>query len=150
MITLYKEHQVQLISTNLGISKTTVKTILDEYVAYIKGKLDMGEPVKFLNVVKFRVDKQDVQIHETLAYTSTEMAKKLKLSSVVVSRVLLCFEEMILEDIINGLAYNVRGLFTLKLDGGVLSLKKSFIYNNYDIRAMVVGSFKRKVKEKVA
>lgn len=146
MVTLYRDEQVNTISYNLNIPKVLVHEVLTTYINMLSEKISNGEPARFLNICHIRVDGVKETKHETLAYTATELAKKLNQSSVVVGRILENYEESIIEDLKNGYSYNIRGLVNLKMEGGSVNSKKSTKYDGYDIRVMLIGSFKRRVK----
>ena len=72
MVTLYRDEQVNTLSYNLNIPKSTVRSIITGYVEYVKSCLREGEPCKFLNIVKFRVNGRDEKKHPRIIYNNYE------------------------------------------------------------------------------
>lgn len=151
METIYRDVQVAQLSRKLNIPKSTVSEILNEYVGYLKGKLDNGETVKFLNICYLRVAGKEEKERETLAYVSTEIGRKVNVGSVVVLRVLTSFEEYLISDLQRFYSYSIRGLIRIKLEKNhkgeyKVRTKKSTVYNGKDVYVTTLGSFKRKAE----
>lgn len=151
METVYKDTQISQVSNHLNIPKTTVYEIFTTYVDYLKEKIDNGETVKFLDVCYLRVNGKDEQVHETLAYISHELADKLKLSQVVVYRVLTTYSEFLIRDLKKLNSYSIRGLIRIKLERNYkgeykVRTRKSTIYNGKDVYVTTTNFFKRKVE----
>lgn len=151
METIYRDVQVDQLSRKLGIHKSTVSAILNEYIGYLKHKLSQGETVKFLNICYLRVAGKDEKERETLAYISTEIGRKLKIGSAVVFRVLTSFEEYLISDLQRFYSYSIRGLIRIKLEKNYkgeykVRTKKSTVYNGIDVYVTTLGSFKRKAE----
>ena len=149
--TVYKDAQISQVSKHLNIPKTTVYQIFTAYVDYLKGKIDKGETVKFLDVCYLRVNGKDEQVHETLAYISHELADSLKLSHVVVYRVLTTYSEFLIRDLKKLNSYSIRGLIRIKLEKNYkgeykVRTKKSTVYNGKDVYVTTTNFFKRKAE----
>lgn len=146
MVTLYRDEQVNTLSYNLNIPKSTVRTIITGYVEYVKSCLREGEPCKFLNIVKFRVNGKDGRMERTLAYVANEIGMSYKISPVIVQGVLSAYEEFIMEDLKSGFSYNIRGLFTIAMKDKFIDVKKSASLNHpYVVRVSQMGRFKRRM-----
>lgn len=151
METIFKDAQVTQISNYLGISKKSVNDIISSYVAYLKGKLESGETVKFLNVCYLRYEGKDLEVHETLAYISNNLGKMLGLSQSVVYRTLTSFEEFLIKDLKGLNSYSICGLIRIRLEKNAkgewkVRTKKSTAYNNWDIYITTLPSFKRRAE----
>lgn len=151
METVYRDDQVAQISKHLGIPKVTVTNILTSYVNYLKGKLESGETIKFLNVCYLRVGGKDESLHETIAYTSNELGNSLGISGNMVYRVLTTFEEFLIKDLRKLYSYSIRGLIRIKLEKNYkgeykVRTKKSTVYNCEDVYVTTTGYFKRKAE----
>ena len=148
---VYKDAQISQVSNHLSIPKTTVNQIFSTYVDYLKGKINNGETVKFLDVCYLRVDGKDEQIHETLAYISHELADMLKLSQVMVYRVLTTYSEFLIRDLKKLNSYSIRGLLRIKLEKNYkgeyrVRTRKSTVYNGRDVYVTTTNFFKRKAE----
>lgn len=145
----FKKEQVDEISFKVGIPKVMVNEIISGYVGYLRGRIQAGKTVKFLNICYLRVAGKDEELHETLAYISTELSKELGRSQVMVNRVLLELEEMIIRDVSRLGAVTVRGLVRIKAEntysGYRVRIKKSTSYNGEDVYVTTLPSFKRRV-----
>ena len=152
METIYKDEQVAQISKHLNISKSSVSDVITAYVNYLRGKLDAGDTVKFLNVCYLRRrDGDESNLHETLAYTATEISKSLSLSPVVVARIFQDYEETLIKDLRKLNSYSVRGIIRIKLEKTYrgefkVITKKSTVYNGTDVYVTTTGKFKRKAE----
>ena len=75
----FKRELIEYIHCTLNIPRTTIDSVINGYVEYLKGKLESGQSVKFLNVcyLKVKSDTED-SIQETLAYTAVEVGKQLR------------------------------------------------------------------------
>lgn len=149
--TVYKDAQISQVSNHLNIPKTTVNQIFSSYVEYLKNKIDNGETVKFLDICYLRVEGKDEQIHETLAYISHELADDLKLSQVLVYRVLTTYGEFLIRDLKKLNSYSIRGLLRIKLEKNYkgeykVRTKKSTVYNGKDVYVTTTNFFKRKAE----
>lgn len=151
MENIFKDTQVSLISNHLGIYKTTVESIISEYVSYLRGKIDNGESVKVLNICFLRVNNNTTPIKETLAYISYEIAERLNLTQNVVYRVLSTWEEFIIRDLQKFNSCSIRGLIRVRLEKDykgdfVVRTKKSTVYNGKDVYVTTLPGFKRKAE----
>lgn len=151
MEVVYKDVQISQVSNHLNIPKTTVNDIFTSYVNYLKGKIDKGETVKFLDVCYLRVDGKDESAHETLAYISHELADTLKLSPVVVYRVLTTYSEFLIRDLKKLNKYSIRGLIRIRLERNYkgeykVRTKKSTVYNGKSVYITTTNFFKRKAE----
>lgn len=151
MDTVYKSEQIAIISNRLNISKTSVENVINEYIGYLKQKIDSGNTVKFLNICFIQVEGNCDRKLETLAYISYELGQKLKLGREVVWRILTSFEEMIITDIKKFYSYNIRGLLNITViedykERLKVRITKSTIYNNKPVRIFTLGTFKRKIE----
>lgn len=148
---IYRDEQVSQLASNLHLPKTTITGILKEYSCYIKEKLMAGNTVKFLNVCYIRVEGSPEREHETLAYVSTEIARKLGISPDITYRVLSSFEEYMIRDLRKFYGYCIKGIIRIRLEQtseGVYRVrtKKSTRYNGLPITVTTLGSFKRKAE----
>ena len=151
METIFKDVQVAQISQHLSISKKSVNDIISSYVDYLRGKLESGETVKFLNVCYLRYEGKELDVHETLAYISNNLGRELGLSQAVVYRTLTAFEDFLIKDLQNLNSYSIRGLVRIRLEKNVkgewkVRAKKSTAYNNWDIYITTLPSFKRRAE----
>lgn len=151
METLFKDAQVDAISNRLGLTKVAVSSILTEYFSYLKGKIQVGESVKFLNVCYLIVDEREIGEQETLAYVCNEIGKKAGQSQVVTERVLTSFEDVLIRELRHLNNVTVCGLVRFRLEKNYkgeykVRSKKSTAYNNLPIRVSTLPSFKRKVE----
>lgn len=149
--TLYKDVQLNQVAKRLNVSVSSVRSIWNMYEQYVQDKIFEGCSVKFLNICYFRVDGQPVEYHETVAYVATEIANKLNISKNVAYRVLLSFEEYLIDDLRNFYSYCIRGILKIwlqKVEDGSYRVRsnKSTIYDGYDIRVVILSGFKRKVE----
>lgn len=149
--TVYKNVQLSQVARRLNITIESVHNIWNAYEDYIRDKIQNGYSVKFLNVCYFRVDGKTVEFHETMAYVATEIANKLNISKEIAYRVLLSFEEYLIDDLRNFYSYCVRGLLKIwiqKVEDGSYRVRssKSTIYDGYDVRVVILSGFKRKVE----
>jgi nucleoid DNA-binding protein len=128
-----------------------VSAILNEYVGYLKSKIQQGESVKFLNVCYLIVDDKEIGEQETLAYISNEVGKKVGQTQTVAFRVLTCFEDVLVRELRKLNNVTVCGLVRFRLEKNYkneyrVRSKKSTTYNNLPIRVSTLPSFKRKVE----
>ena len=149
---VYKEEQIFSISKALNITKKDVKEVIDLYISGLIDKVTNGESIKFLNICYLVCGEDNNMYHETLAYISTEIGRKLGKSSNTVYRILSSYEELILEDIRKFYSYTIRGLLTIKLEEYKpyvykLRLNKASYFKNRNIRIVGINSFKRKVEK---
>ena len=149
---LHRDSQVDQIASRLNLTKSTVSSILTGYVNYLRSRLDEGNTIKFLNVCYIVVDGKSEELRETLAYTASKVADTVGVDRVVAYRVLSAFEEYLVKDLRNFYGYNVRGLFSAKLQnfgkgyGYRLRLMKSSAYVGSNVHITALNSFKRKVE----
>lgn len=148
---VYKNNQIEHIAKELNITKLEVDTIITQYTDYLIEMLNSGKSVKILNVCYMKADSKYDQGVKTLAYVSTELAKEIGLSPIVVHRVLTCFEDYIIYNIKKSKSYAIRSLVKIRLiqtDNGELRVRscKSKRFANKGIRVCMLGSFKRKVE----
>lgn len=149
--TVYKDVQLSQIAKRLNVTVNSVRNIWNEYEKYIQDTIFSGHSVKFLNICYFRVDGKPVEYHVTLAYVATEIAKRLSISKDVTYRVLLSFEEYLINDLRNFYSYCIRGILKIwlqKVEDGSYRIRssKSTIYDGYDIRVSILPGFRRKVE----
>ena len=154
LLKVYKLRQIEDISVNINLPKTTVESIINSYMNYIKERLSRGETIKFLNIFYIVVKSNKKVVQETLAYTSGEIANQLGISQNCVYRVLTCYQEMIENDLERGNYYNIRGIASLYLDTTykgttIPRIKKSSIYAQQGIYASLLNSFKKKFNKVV-
>lgn len=150
MYTVYKQEQVFELSRKIGIAQTDVKKVLDCYISRIRNKLLQGETIKFLNICYLSYDNGNTY-KETISYISTEIGLELGISRELIYRVLVEFEEIILDDLKRFYTYTIYGLVKISIEEykkGIfkLRLRKSSSLANMDIRVIAVSSFKRKVE----
>lgn len=148
---VYKDEQVSQLSNYLDLPKTTVRDVLNSYIQYLRDKLDSGETIKFLNVCYLRVMGKGESNHETLAYISNELGKQLKVSQVVVHRILTTYEEFLIRDLRKLYSYSIRGLIKIRLVQNQygdykVRTKKSTAYNGKPVYVTTTGYFKRKAE----
>lgn len=149
---VYKEEQINNLSERLNLTKTCVVNILNCYIGYILDRLSIGETVKFLNICYLKVGGKGVSdTRETLAYVANEIGYVVDVTPEVVLRVLISFEEYLLNDLRHGKDYCIKRIVRLKVDtlpDGRKKLRvcKSTIFNGMDITACALGSFRRKVE----
>lgn len=148
---IYRDDQVNQLSSNLNLPKTTITGILKEYSCYIKERLTAGYTVKFLNVCYIRVNGESEKEHETLAYVATEIGRRVSVSGDVVYRVLSSFEDYMIRDLRKFYGYCIKGIIRIRLEQtseGVYRVrtKKSTRYNGLPITVTTLGSFKRKAE----
>ena len=151
---VYKDVQMDQLSKKLGIPKTTVTSVWNEYTQRLSDKIEAGESIKFLNICYLRVNSRELKkgegYHETLAYISHEIADKLGYSQVVVFRILTSFEEYLILDLQKSYSYSIRGICRIRLEryggGYKVRIKKSTKYNAEDVYVSTIGTFKRKVE----
>lgn len=146
-----KSTQIEQVSRKLNIPKVTVSSVWDSYVNYLRGKIENGESVKFLNICYLRVGKNSTFFHETLAFVCSEIDKSLKLGRDFIYRILSCYEEYLISDISSFYNYQIRGLVRIRLEKYLngtrrVRIRKSTVYNGEDIRVVTLNSFKRKVE----
>ena len=153
MEVVFKTEQVNQISAKLNIPKVTVEKVLTDYITYLRERLDAGETVKFLNVCYLRRQKTGVDdtLHETIAYTATEIANRVKVSNVVVLRIFQEYEENLIKDLKKSFSYSIRGLIRIRLERNYkgeykVRTKKSTVYNGTDVYVTTPGYFKRKAE----
>ena len=151
MEVVYRDTQIEQIANKLGITKTSVESVWLEYVDRLKSKIAEGKTIKFLNICYLRVNGDEDKTHETLAYISTEIGNKLSISGTVVYRILTTFEELLIKDLQRFYSYSIRGLIRIRLEKNSkgdykVRIKKSTVYNGYDVYVLTLGSFKRKVE----
>ena len=147
--------QVNLVADRLNISKKDVNTIIFNYTTYLQEKISVGETVKFLNICYFKNTDEPADFkfkRETLAYIATEIANKTDMGRVTVLRVLTTLEELIIQDIVDGKGYAIKGLVRIRYledSNGVkkVRIKKSVKYLGKPICVVAMNSFKRKVEE---
>lgn len=143
--------QIDLISERLNISKKDVSLILFNYTTYIQEKINAGETVKFLNICYFKNTEEPKDFtRETLAYIATEIANVSDMGRVTVLRVLTTLEELIIQDIVEGKGYAIKGLVRVryeKIDGvRKVRIRKSVKYLGRPVCVVLINSFKRKVE----
>lgn len=152
--TVYKTEQVAQIADRLRLPKQRVLDIWNMYVDYLISRVDAGESVKILNICYLRVNEKSLtkgeKVHETLAYISTEICRKLNITKEVVYRVLTSFEDYMIQDLQNFYSYSIRGLVRIRLerygDSYKVRVKKSTRYNGLDVYVITLGTFRRKVE----
>lgn len=148
---IYRDEQVNQLSSNLNLPKTVITGILKEYSCYIKERLMAGYTVKFLNVCYIRVNGESEKEHETLAYVATEIAGRVGVSNDIAYRVLSAFEEYMIRDLRKFYGYCIKGIIRIRLEQtseGVYKVrtKKSTRYNGLPITVTTFGSFRRKAE----
>lgn len=148
---IYRDEQVNQLSSNLNLPKTVITGILKEYSCYIKERLMAGYTVKFLNVCYIRVNGESEKEHETLAYVATEIAGRVGVSNDIAYRVLSAFEEYMIRDLRKFYGYCIKGIIRIRLEQtseGVYKVrtKKSTRYNGLPITVTTLGSFRRKAE----
>lgn len=149
---LYRSEQVDQLARRLNLTKGVVEDVLVSYTNYLRERLNEGFTVKFLNVCYIRVDGKPEELHETLAYTASKIADKIGISRNIAYRILSSFEEYLIRDLKNFYSYNIRGLFSIKLQnmgkgyGYKLRLNKSYAYVGENVYITAINSFKRKVE----
>lgn len=148
---IYRDEQVNQLSSNLNLPKTVITGILKEYSCYIKERLMAGYTVKFLNVCYIRVNGESEKEHETLAYVATEIAGRVGVSGDIAYRVLSAFEEYMIRDLRKFYGYCIKGIIRIRLEQtseGVYKVrtKKSTRYNGLPITVTTLGSFRRKAE----
>lgn len=147
---VFKDAQMSQLSKRLGIPKSTVTKIWDEYINRLSKQIEEGKTVKFLNVCYLVVNNKCEGYRETLAYISHEIADKLGYTQVLVYRVLTSFEEYLILDLQKLYCYSIRGICRIRLEryGGdyKVRIKKSTKYNSMDIYVSTISTFKRKVE----
>lgn len=148
---IYRDEQVNQLSSNLNLPKTVITGILKEYSCYIKERLMAGYTVKFLNVCYIRVNGESEKEHETLAYVATEIAGRVGVSNDIAYRVLSAFEEYMIRDLRKFYGYCIKGIIRIRLEQtseGVYRVrtKKSTRYNGLPITVTTLGSFRRKAE----
>ena len=149
----FKRDQIEEISFKVGIPKTVVYLVISRYVDYLKGRLEDGNTVKFLNICYLKVSGREEELHETLAYIANELGKDVGQSQNMVFRILLEMEEMVVKNLSELNAFTVRGLVRVKVentfDGYRVRVKKSTVYNGHDVYITTLPSFKRKVYKRM-
>lgn len=146
----FKRELIEYIHCTLNIPRTTIDSVINRYVEYLKGKLESGQSVKFLNVcyLKVKSDTED-SIQETLAYTAVEVGKQLKVSGQTAIAILFALEEAIINScsVTNSVrGTTIRGLVRIKMEGDNVRIKKSTAYNGFDIYITTLQSFRRRVE----
>jgi len=151
METVFRDVQVSQIASRLGITKISVTSVLTEYFNYLIEKLENGKTIKILNICYLKVGGQEQKNHETLAYISNEIGKKVGVSQSVAFRILTSFEEYLIRDLQRMYKYSIRSLVRIRLEKNYkgefkVRTNKSTRYNGRDIYVTTLGSFKRKVE----
>ena len=150
---MYKVNKLETIyslSKVVGVPQTDVKRVIDSYVSRLKERLLRGETVKFLNICYLVNKSSKGYYHETLAYTSYEIGKELKLGKEVVFRILYSYSDMIVTDLRKFYSYGIRGLCKFRYVEYVTGVYKVRVNKSSsldsDIRVVTLNSFKRKVE----
>lgn len=149
--TVFKDVQITQVAERLGVSKVVVNNIITGYVEYLRSQIGKGYTARFLNICYLVCKRDTDSTFETLAYTATELSKKLNQSPILVQRVLTEYEELLIKDLKNLHPYTVRGLVRIRLEKDykgkfVVRIKKSTAYNTYDVYVSTMGGFKRRVE----
>lgn len=150
METIYRDTQVNIMSKRLNISKGVIKNVITEYVNSLVEKLEEGYPVKFLGVCYLKQEGVTERYSETLAYSCTEIGKKLNMSSSSVLSILSVYEDILISDLRKFYTYSIRGLVNIsvteyKPNEFKLRIKKATNLANKGIRVVTMNSFRRKV-----
>lgn len=150
MNTVYKSDMIYSLSEKLNIPQTTVKSILDSYIGYVKKILEGGNSCSFLNICYFsNKEEANKDYMETLAYTCNNISKELVLSKDTVLITLLTLEEQIVDDLKKFYPYVVHTLFRVSFEeycgSYKVRLNKSSSLDS-NIRIHIIGSFKRRVE----
>ena len=114
MDTVFKTDQINILSSRLGVNKSDVRLVLDNYISRLVSKLENGETIKFLNICYLVNEEQGKnKYHETLAYISNEIGNSTKLGKELVFRILSEFSELIADDVKKFYSYTVWGLLNI-------------------------------------
>lgn len=150
MQTIYKEEQIDAVSSKLNLPRTTVKSIIELYVDTLGDDILSGKTVKVFNICYLRVKSElGNEERKTLAYISTEIGKKLSVGGVTVLRVLEFFEDQIVEELQSGNGVTIRGLIRIQPcdenSTKCVRIRKTTSYNSAPVYVSTLGSFKRRV-----
>lgn len=151
MNTIFKSEQIYLVSNMTGLSLSDVGRILDSYNKRVSSRVSKGETVKYLNICYLVCNKEKDNFMDTLAYTCYEIARELGYSRDVVLRVLLSYNDMIVDSVKRFYPVTVKGVVAIKLieyDRGIykVRLSKSGRFKHDDVRICTLSSFRRKVE----
>lgn len=116
---VFKNEQVDTIAKQLNVYNITVKAIIDAYIDYLIAELNDLQPVKVLSICYIQLkDRNSLSIkgdipRETLAYTAYELSKIVNISSSIVYRVLVEYQNYIIQTIENGERFVIRSLIVI-------------------------------------
>lgn len=139
-----------ILSKKLNLPVETTKKILRGYTSYIRDKIYGLESINVLRICRLQVPSFDGDL-ETLAYTSTELAKQINLSKETVKSVLFCLEDSIISDIKKYYSVVLNGVLQLELDEYGNSKKVRIrvsraLKEGVELHASTFKVFKRKVE----
>lgn len=116
---VFKNEQVDMIAKRLNIYSITVRNIIDAYIDYLITELNDLKPVKVLSICYIQLkDRQTLSLEgniprETLAYTAYELSKIVNISSSIVYRVLIEYQNYIIKTIESGGRFVIRSLVVI-------------------------------------
>ena len=137
------------IAERLRIPKQTVHLVLYNYYHYLREKVNGNESIKELNICYLNNvnEPKDVE-RETMGYISSEISNFSNIGNVTILSILNTLEDVILEELLNGVGVSIRGLIRIKYDKNTkkLTIRKSTSFNGKPVKAYILYSFKRKVE----
>lgn len=124
-----RSEQIDLISEDLGIYKTTVENVFKAYTGYIRYCIDRSYETGWLGIIIFRNNAHKGtgdDYYETYSYQVNVVAREINESPVLVKGILDYLREMIRKDILLHINYSIFKLGTIGIsDDKKLKLSSS-------------------------
>lgn len=132
--------QVWVIADKYNIPRVTVHSIISSYIAYCRDLLVKGERVDFFGLVSIVPDYIASRFSRTLAYNCSQVANSLSLPSHTVFRIMEAYIEDAIENVLNGVTVEIRGIVVCKpiyVDGRVSKIHSSI---SQSLRSILVNT----------
>ena len=105
--------RVYILASKYGIEQTKVHMIITGYIDYCKEMLYQGYRVDILGLASLIPKELKEDCMTTLAYECKHLANKLKLPSHTVYVIVQEYINSLIDDVLNGVPIEVRGLFSV-------------------------------------
>lgn len=154
--------QVYKIAEAYNISQVSVRTIVDNYIVYSRGRLASGGRVNFFGLAYITPEFEYLRLNITLAYECKLVADKIGFPQYTVYVIVKAYIDDLIESVLTGRTAEIRGIMSVhplmqdgyfcKIHSSVSQALKSYIRDSNavcgNIRVHTYKSLKDKIAER--
>lgn len=132
--------QVYTLAETYNISQVSVRTIIDNYINYCRGRISKGGRIDFLGLAFVVPEFQHIQSNMTLAYECKIISESIGFPQHTVYVIVKAYIDDLIESILSGKTAEIRGILSVhplmengcfcKIHSSISQAFKTYLSNN--------------------